>query len=108
MNASADTQTLGALSDRFWHTGPPKGDQLNTKDRDRFAHVSHTYTHMELNNATYADASKEITFNQAWLQAAQNKFASSTVMAPEAAEGGLMASKPAVEKSEEKVSSVST
>jgi len=39
-------------------------------NRDMFAHVSHTYTHMELNSATYADAVKEITFNQAWLKAA--------------------------------------
>lgn len=38
-------------------------------NRDAFAHISHTYTHEELNNATYADAAKEIQFNQAWLSA---------------------------------------
>lgn len=32
-----------------------------------FAAVSHTFTHEELNNATYYDASREIYFNQAWL-----------------------------------------
>lgn len=39
----------------------------NTANRDAFAHVSHTFTHLELNNATYHDASREIQFNQAWL-----------------------------------------
>lgn len=36
--------------------------------RDAFMHVSHTFTHEALNNATYADASKEISFNRAWMQ----------------------------------------
>jgi len=39
-----------------------------TSNRDAFAHVSHTFTHEGLNNATYADALKEITFNIAWLK----------------------------------------
>ena len=39
-----------------------------TANRDRFMHLSHTFTHYELNNATYSDALKEIQFNQAWLQ----------------------------------------
>lgn len=34
----------------------------------RFMHISHTFTHLTLNNATYSDALKEIQFNQAWLQ----------------------------------------
>jgi hypothetical protein len=38
-------------------------------NRNKFAHLSHTYTHMELNNATYADTVKEIKFNQAWMTA---------------------------------------
>lgn len=33
-----------------------------------FAHVSHTFSHEELNNATYYDASREIYFNIAWLK----------------------------------------
>jgi hypothetical protein len=37
-------------------------------NRDAFAHVSHTFSHPVLTNATYSDASKEITFNQAWLK----------------------------------------
>ncbi|PNY27996.1 Uncharacterized protein TCAP_02067 [Tolypocladium capitatum] len=41
---------------------------LNQANRDAFAHVSHTFTHEELNNATYHDASREIAFNQAWFR----------------------------------------
>lgn len=37
-------------------------------NRDAFAHVSHTFSHENLNNATYNDTSKEISFNQAWLK----------------------------------------
>ena len=37
-------------------------------NRDKFAHVSHTFTHLELNNATASDASKEISFNQEWMK----------------------------------------
>lgn len=33
-----------------------------------FAHVSHTFTHEELNNATYHDAALEIQFNVDWLK----------------------------------------
>ncbi|KAI9733677.1 MAG: hypothetical protein M1834_003279 [Cirrosporium novae-zelandiae] len=47
-----------------------------TSNRDTFAFVSHTFTHLELNNATYSDAAKEIQFNQAWLN--QTGFASAT------------------------------
>lgn len=36
-------------------------------NRDAFAHVSHTFSHENLNNATFSDTSKEITFNKAWL-----------------------------------------
>lgn len=39
-----------------------------TANRDAFAHVSHTFTHEALNNATYADANKEIFFNVAWMK----------------------------------------
>lgn len=37
-------------------------------NKDSFAHVSHTYTHEELNQATYQDAKKEIAFNMDWLK----------------------------------------
>lgn len=37
-------------------------------NRDAFAHISHTFTHEDLTNATYSDTSKEISFNQAWLK----------------------------------------
>ena len=38
-------------------------------NRDKYAHMSHTFTHKALNNATYSDTNKEITFNQAWFAA---------------------------------------
>ncbi|KJZ79795.1 hypothetical protein HIM_00509 [Hirsutella minnesotensis 3608] len=41
---------------------------MNPTNLNNFAHVSHTFTHEELNNATYHDASREIFFNQAWLR----------------------------------------
>lgn len=34
-----------------------------------FSHISHTFTHEDQNNATYADAYREMTWNQAWLTA---------------------------------------
>lgn len=40
---------------------------LIPENRDAFAHLSHTFSHMSLNNATYADANKEIVFNAAWM-----------------------------------------
>jgi hypothetical protein len=43
-----------------WFTNPAK---LNA-----FMHMSHTFSHMELNNATYNDARREIQFNQAWMK----------------------------------------
>jgi hypothetical protein len=36
----------------------------DTSKRDAFGWVSHTFTHEDLDNATFADAFKEITFNQ--------------------------------------------
>jgi hypothetical protein len=32
-----------------------------------FAHVSHTFTHEDQNNATFFDINREITWNQKWL-----------------------------------------
>jgi hypothetical protein len=50
-----------AIKDDFtaWFTNPTN---LN-----KFSHVSHTFTHQEVNNATYHDAARDIQFNQAWL-----------------------------------------
>jgi hypothetical protein len=39
----------------------------NPTNMNQFSHLSHTYTHLNLDNATYSDTSKEIVFNQAWL-----------------------------------------
>lgn len=36
-------------------------------NRDQFSHVSHTFTHEALNNATSSDARLQIAFNQAWM-----------------------------------------
>lgn len=56
-----------------WSIACAKLDKLATwfmtpANRDAFAHMSHTFTHLNLNNATYDDAAKEIIFNQAWLK----------------------------------------
>lgn len=37
-------------------------------NRDEFSHISHTFTHLNQNNITYADAYREIKFNQDWLK----------------------------------------
>lgn len=37
------------------------------RNYNEYAHISHTFTHLSQDNITYSDASKEITFNQAWL-----------------------------------------
>lgn len=56
-----------------WTTACTKLDPLaewirNPSNRDKFAHLSHTFTHLEQNNATYSDVYKEISFNQAWMK----------------------------------------
>ncbi|CAG8950738.1 hypothetical protein HYFRA_00002949 [Hymenoscyphus fraxineus] len=40
----------------------------DSSNLNAFAHVSHTFTHEDLNNATYADTYKEITWNTAWMK----------------------------------------
>lgn len=54
-------------------------------NRDKFAHVSHTFTHEALNNATKSDAVLQITFNQAWLSQvgiANGKFSANGLIPP--------------------------
>lgn len=56
-----------------WSLACAKLDDLATwftvaANRDSFAHISHTFTHESLDNATYSDANKEIYFNVAWLK----------------------------------------
>jgi hypothetical protein len=41
---------------------------MNTANRDQFMHITHTFSHMNLDNATYSDAYTEINFNVAWLK----------------------------------------
>lgn len=40
----------------------------DTTNLNYFAHVSHTFTHQDENNATYSDVYKEITWNTAWMK----------------------------------------
>ncbi|CAG8981997.1 hypothetical protein HYALB_00004864 [Hymenoscyphus albidus] len=49
-------------------------------NRDAFAHVSHTFTHEDQNNATYSDITREISWNAAWL--IQVGFSSGTRFSP--------------------------
>lgn len=90
---------LGSASD-LWPTTPAtyswslacaKYDDLanwftTSANRDSFAHVSHTFTHLPQNNITYSDANKEITFNQAWLKQIGidqgDKFSSKSLIPP--------------------------
>ncbi|KAF1348161.1 hypothetical protein BDV97DRAFT_299295 [Delphinella strobiligena] len=56
-----------------WSLACVKLDDLATwftvaANRDAFAHISHTFSHESLDNATYSDANKEIYFNVAWLK----------------------------------------
>lgn len=55
-------------------------------NRDAFAHVSHTFAHRSLNNATYSDTNKEIFFNKQWMSAvgitSASKFSSNGLIPP--------------------------
>lgn len=63
------TPTQFTYSNECLNRDPLKVWFSTPANRDQFAHMSHTYSHYELNNATYSDAAKEIQFNQAWLAA---------------------------------------
>lgn len=73
-----------------WSLACCKLDKLATwfmtaANRDAFAHLSHTFTHLNLNNATYHDASREIFFNQAWMKQvgiSAGKFSASGLIPP--------------------------
>lgn len=56
-----------------WNAQCPKSDSLLTwfqtpANRDAFAHLSHTFTHEEMNNATFNDANREMIYNIQWLK----------------------------------------
>ncbi|TVY39443.1 hypothetical protein LSUB1_G004310 [Lachnellula subtilissima] len=55
-------------------------------NRDVFAHVSHTFTHEDENNATYYDVTREISWNAAWLTqvgiASASKFSPKGIIPP--------------------------
>jgi hypothetical protein len=74
-----------------WAPQCPAADPLlqwfqNTANRDAFAHLSHTFTHQEMNNATFNDANREMTFNIAWMQqvgiASASKFSPAGLVPP--------------------------
>ncbi len=52
----------------------------NSANLNTFAHISHTFTHEDENNATYFDVNREITWNQAWL--AQSGIAGAAKFSP--------------------------
>lgn len=61
------------LTEYNWTTECTKLDDLfvwwtTPANRDKYGHISHTFTHEEQNNATYNDVKREISFNQAWLR----------------------------------------
>ncbi|KAL5001217.1 hypothetical protein BDV10DRAFT_21307 [Aspergillus recurvatus] len=72
-----------------WTTTCLNADSLLTwfqSHLDEYAYISHTFTHLAQNNATYSDIYKEISFNQAWLErsgfSAASKFTSNGIIPP--------------------------
>jgi hypothetical protein len=68
LNVWPDTPTVYGYSTACSKLDPLYNWWAQKANQDRFFHISHTFTHLYLNNVTYADALKEIQFNQAWLQ----------------------------------------
>ncbi|KAL3424693.1 hypothetical protein PVAG01_03974 [Phlyctema vagabunda] len=67
--------------------GDPLKVWFNTPGNlNAFAHLSHTFTHEDENNATYFDISREISWNTAWLAqsgiAKANKFSPKGIVPP--------------------------
>jgi hypothetical protein len=67
------------------------GDSLltwwqNTTNLNAVAHISHTFTHEDEDNATYTGVYKEITWNQGWLKSVgidqATKFTPSGIIPP--------------------------
>jgi len=60
--------------------------QWYTSNLNAFAHISHTFTHEDENNATSSDVTHEITWNQKWLSqtgiANANKFSPNGIVPP--------------------------
>lgn len=58
---------------------------MKAANRDAFLHVSHTFSHENLNNATYSDVNKEMKFNIAWLSQtgiSSGKFSKNSLIPP--------------------------
>jgi hypothetical protein len=84
------TPTKYAYTAQCINLDPLKTWFSTASNRDKWAHISHTYSHMELNNATYSDAAKEIQFNQAWFSAvglAKAKYFTANGLIPPAITG---------------------
>ncbi|KAL4782045.1 hypothetical protein BJX76DRAFT_369411 [Aspergillus varians] len=76
-------------SNYTWTTTCTNADSLLVWFQDHlndYAYISHTFTHLEQNNATFSDINKEISFNQAWLEqtgfSAANRFTSNGIIPP--------------------------
>ncbi|KAL5339246.1 hypothetical protein BJX70DRAFT_364799 [Aspergillus crustosus] len=72
-----------------WNTNCLNADPLLIwfqEHLNEYAHLSHTFTHLAQNNATYEDINKEISFNQVWLErvgfTAANYFTSNGIIPP--------------------------
>ncbi|CAI6080381.1 unnamed protein product [Clonostachys chloroleuca] len=74
LGTGEDVWPTGAKYETFsWSLACAKIDQFalwftKSANLNHFAHLSHTFSHMSLNNATYHDAKREIQFNQAWMK----------------------------------------
>lgn len=61
------TPTTYVWSDACLNLDPLKIWWSNPTNRDKYAHISHTFTHEDQDNATYSDVYKEISFNIVWM-----------------------------------------
>jgi len=61
------TPTTYVWSDECLNLDPLKIWWSNPTNRDKYAHITHTFTHEDQDNATYSDVYKEISFNIVWM-----------------------------------------
>ena len=80
MNLWPSTQTKYPYTTKCTNLDKLKTWWSNTANLNAFAHISHTFTHEDQDNATYFDVYNEITWNQAWL--AQVGIAGATKFSP--------------------------
>ncbi|KAK2623886.1 hypothetical protein QTJ16_006520 [Diplocarpon rosae] len=80
------TPTAYPYTEACTNLDPLKVWFANPTNLNAMAHVSHTFTHEDENNATYFDVSRELTWNQAWLKqvgiAAATRFSPNGLIPP--------------------------